>query len=216
MQQGFDFNENESFIEHIDHGAVLLKGFAKPVANQLLEEEKLIGQQSPFRHMTTPGGGTMSVAISNCGNCGWVSDQDGYRYEQRDPLTGIAWPPIPDSFLTICKLATQAAGFEAFNPDACLLNKYQIGTKMGLHNDNDEHDLRQPIVSVSLGLDAVFLFGGKTRQSPTKTLLLNHGDVVVFGGESRLNYHGISRINASSTAQSNMHYRLNLTFRKVY
>jgi alkylated DNA repair protein (DNA oxidative demethylase) len=216
MQQGFDFNENDSFVEHIDHGAVLLKGFAKPVANQLLAEEGLISQHSPYRHMTTPGGGTMSVAITNCGSCGWVSDQHGYRYEQRDPLTEAAWPQIPESFLTICKLATQAAGFEAFTPDACLLNKYQIGTKMGLHNDNDEHDLRPPIVSVSLGLDAVFLFGSKTRQSPAKTLLLNHGDVVVFGGKSRLNYHGISRINASSTADNNMNYRLNLTFRKVY
>jgi alkylated DNA repair protein (DNA oxidative demethylase) len=216
MQQGFDFNENDSFVEHIDRDAVLLKGFAKSVANQLLEDEQLISRHAPFRHMTTPGGGTMSVAITNCGNCGWVSDQDGYRYEQRDPLTEIAWPPIPDSFLTICTLATKAAGFEAFTPDACLLNKYQLGTKMGLHNDNDEQDLRQPIVSMSLGLDAVFLFGGKTRQSPTKTLLLHHGDVVVFGGESRLNYHGISRINASSTAENKMNYRLNLTFRKVY
>ena len=216
MQQGFDFNDQLTQIEQIESGAMILRGFAKPVANQLLEQSELISQQSPFRHMTTASSGKMSVAITNCGQCGWLSDQQGYRYEQIDPLTQHTWPQLPDSFLTLCQTATKAAGFAEFIPDACLLNKYEIGTKMGLHNDNDEQDLKSPIVSVSLGLDAVFLFGGKTRQSPTQAYLLSHGDVVVFGGQSRLNFHGISVIKPTSTAESAIDYRLNLTFRKVY
>jgi alkylated DNA repair protein (DNA oxidative demethylase) len=216
MQQSFDFNERATLIEHIDNGAMILKGFAKPIASQLLKETDTISQQSPFRQMTTKGGGKMSVAITNCGYCGWISDRHGYRYAPIDPLTGKSWPQLPDSLLTLCKTATKAAGFSEFTPDACLLNKYAVGTKMGLHNDNDEQDLTSPIVSVSLGLDAVFLFGGKTRQSPTQRYLLSHGDVVVFGGESRLYFHGISTIKQSSSAENKLTYRLNLTFRKVF
>ncbi len=215
MQHGFDFNEQAS-TEVIDNDAIILKGFVRAKANQLVKDAELISQQSPFRTMTTPGGGKMSVAITNCGHCGWLSDEHGYRYQQIDPVTHRSWPEMPQSFLKICAAATKAASFAEFMPDACLLNKYQADAKMGLHNDNDEHDLTAPIVSVSLGLDAVFLFGGKTRQSPTRKYLLSHGDVVVFGGQSRLNFHGISLIKPTYISDDLTDHRLNLTFRKVY
>ena len=215
MQQGFDFHE-QTTIEQINRDALILRGFANTQARQLLIDSDIISRQSPYRHMTTPGGGTMSVAISNCGHCGWISDHNGYRYEQTDPLNDRAWPTMPESFIELCSTATKTAGFAEFQPDACLLNRYEPNTKMGLHQDSDEQDLTAPIVSVSLGLDAVFLFGGQTRQSPTKRYLLSHGDVVVFGGQSRLNFHGISLIKRTSTATNLINYRLNLTFRKVY
>jgi len=215
MQKNFDFNQQHQ-IEQIKPGAVILKGFATASTNDLLADSEKVLLHSPLRVMTTPNGLNMSAALSNCGECGWVSDKQGYRYETIDPLTQKPWPNMPTSFLKIAKSAAQEAGYSSFNPDACLLNHYQLTSKMGLHQDNDENDLSKPIISVSLGLDAVFLFGGAHRQDPVKRYLLNHGDVVVFGGPARLHYHGIASINSSSSCQQNINHRLNLTFRKVY
>ncbi len=130
--------------------------------------------------MVTPGGYTMSVAMTNCGRLGWTTDQHGYLYSPFDPLTGAHWPPLPDAFADLCQQAATAAGYADFQPDACLINRYTPGAKLSLHQDKDEPDLRAPIVSVSLGLPAIFQFGGLRRNDPLKRLLLEHGDVVVW------------------------------------
>ena len=215
MQNSFDFGEAPT-DEKIAPDAVILRQFAKSHADQLLIESELITAQSPYRIMTTPGGGKMSVSISNCGQCGWISDHKGYRYEHTDPLTHQPWPEIPKIYQQLASAACEKAGFPAYHVDACLLNKYEPNSRMGLHQDHDEQDLIAPIISVSLGLDAIFLFGGKNRQHPSKRYLLNHGDVVVFGGASRLNYHGIAAIKPTSSVDNFLDYRLNLTFRKVF
>lgn len=195
-------------------GAFLLKGFALAEEAQLWVDLQKVIQYAPFRHMVTPGGFAMSVAITNCGNLGWVSDRKGYRYTQYDPLSGKSWPAMPTSFQTLAKAAAGEAGFKDFVPDACLINNYQIGAKMGLHQDKDEQDFNQPIVSVSLGLPATFQFGGLKRSDKTINIPLQHGDVVVWGGVARLRYHGVL------TLKSGQHpllgeQRINLTFRKA-
>src|SRR5690606_11233386 len=134
----------------------------------------------------------MSVAMTNCGPLGWCSDRSGYRYEPADPLTGLAWPPMPAEIRALARAAADAAGFDGFEPDACLINRYAPGTKLSLHQDKDERDFTSPIVSVSLGVPAVFLFGGRKRKDPLVRVRLEHGDVVVWGGAARLNYHGVA------------------------
>ncbi|MGC8401119.1 DNA oxidative demethylase AlkB [Enterobacter mori] len=150
---------------------------------------------SPFRHMVTPGGYTMSVAMTNCGQLGWATNERGYLYAPNDPTIGKPWPPMPDAFQRLCHEAAVAAGYADFQPDACLINRYAVGAKLSLHQDKDEPDLRAPIVSVSLGLPAVFQFGGLRRNDPLKRLMLEHGDVVVWGGESRLFITAFNRLN---------------------
>lgn len=195
-------------------GAVLLRGFAADVAAMLLQALAPLLVAAPLRHLVTPGGYTMSVAMTNCGALGWVSDRAGYRYDRTDPLSGQPWPPVPACFVNMAERAAQAAGFENFQPDACLINRYEPGSRMSLHQDKDEHDLSAPIVSVSLGLPAVFLFGGLQRNERPARYRLAHGDVVVWGGPSRLAFHGVAPLADGDHAQLGRQ-RINLTFRRA-
>jgi len=195
-------------------GAVLLHGFACDAAVALLQAVEAVLQQAPLRHQQTPGGYTMSVAMSNCGSLGWVSSTSGYRYTACDPLSGQPWPAMPACLLDLAQRAAAQAGYPQFAPDACLINQYVPGAKLSLHQDKDELDLRAPIVSVSLGLPAVFLFGTPSRQDRPQRHRLVHGDVVVWGGPSRLAYHGVAAL-ADGTHALLGPRRLNLTFRCV-
>lgn len=201
-------------VEPLAEGAVLLRGFASQNAAALLGTVCKIAAVAPFRHMTTPGGYRMSVAMTNCGETGWVSDANGYRYDSLDPETGRAWPSIPDLFLTLAASAADKAGFPGFQPDACLINRYEPGARLTLHQDRDEQDFRQPIVSVSLGLPAIFLFGGQRRKDRPRRIRIENGDVAVWGGPARLTYHGIAPLAAGSHPLAGG-YRINLTFRKA-
>lgn len=195
-------------------GAMLLAGFAEGQAAALLDEISQITAAAPFRYLTVPGGHTMSVAMTNCGGLGWVSDRRGYRYEAADPGTGRPWPLMPPRLAALAREAAARAGYDGFSPDACLINRYAPGARMGLHQDKDEKDLSAPIVSVSIGLPATFLWGGVTRRDPTGKLLLLHGDVVVFGGASRLAYHGVAPLRDGDHPLTGP-VRYNLTFRRV-
>lgn len=195
-------------------GAHLLAGFAYPETEQLLTDIQQLLKRSPLRFLTTPGGQTMSVAMSNCGPWGWHSDRQGYRYVQLDPQTQQPWPDMPKSFYLLASRAAAKAGFTRYRPDACLINRYAVGSRLSLHQDRDEQDSRAPIVSVSLGLPAIFLFGGKQREQACTKNFLQSGDVVVWGGDSRLNFHGIQPL-ADGYHPLTGNYRFNLTFRKV-
>jgi alkylated DNA repair protein (DNA oxidative demethylase) len=177
--------------EPLAPGAVLLRAFAASPAGALVTALQEIARRSPFRHMTTPGGYCMSVAMTNCGECGWVTDETGYRYDAVDPSTSARWPPMPLVFREVATTAAAAAGFSGFAPDACLISRYEPGARLSLHQDKDEIDLESPIVSISLGLPAVFLFGGHRRSERPRRVPLAHGDVVVWGGPARLRYHGV-------------------------
>jgi DNA oxidative demethylase len=195
-------------------GAVLLRGFARPFEAELIADLGDITGQAPFRHMTTPGGHQMSVAMSNCGSLGWVTDRSGYRYDASDPDTGKPWPAMPTSFGALAERAADQAGFVGFSPDACLVNRYQPGARMSLHQDKDEQDFGAPIVSVSLGLPAVFLFGGMQRSDKPRRFRLEHGDIVVWGGPTRLAFHGVAPLADGEHALIGRQ-RINLTFRKA-
>jgi alkylated DNA repair protein (DNA oxidative demethylase) len=171
--------------------AWLLKGYASARMPEILAGLASIEKAAPFRHMVTPGGRSMSVALTNCGHVGWTSDRHGYRYSTNDPLTGKPWPPMPESFARLATDSAAAAAFGGFAPDACLINRYVPGARLSLHQDRDELDFTQPIVSVSLGLGAIFLFGGMSRGERPARVLLEHGDVVVWGGVDRLRFHGV-------------------------
>ncbi len=201
-------------VEPLADGAVLLRGFAGAEAAALIDEVHCIAEASPFRNMVTPGGHTMSVAMTNCGPVGWITDRSGYRYEQVDPATGDPWPPLPAALSTLAACATESAGFPAFVPDACLINRYAPGAKLSLHQDRDEIDFTVPIVSVSLGLPATFLFGGPRRADRPQRILLEHGDVVVWGGPARLFYHGIAPVKGG-VHEATGRVRYNLTLRKA-
>jgi alkylated DNA repair protein (DNA oxidative demethylase) len=195
-------------------GAVLLRGFARSFESELIADLREIIAQAPFRHMVTPGGHQMSVAMTNCGNVGWVTDRSGYRYDANDPEAGKPWPAMPALF---CKLAGQAAaqgGFDDFSPDACLINRYAPGARMSLHQDKDETDFGAPIVSVSLGLPAIFLFGGLQRSDKPQRFRLQHGDIAVWGGPARLFFHGVAPLADGEHALLGRQ-RINLTFRKA-
>jgi alkylated DNA repair protein (DNA oxidative demethylase) len=187
----FDSDSLPRSVERLEEGAVLLRGFALSEAPALLEEVAWIAQAAPFRHLVTPGGYTMSVAMTNCGRVGWVSDRKGYRYDPADPDTGAPWP------------------------DACLINRYLAGAKLSLHQDRDEKDAWAPIVSVSLGLPAVFLWGGKRRSDPVRRLHLENGDIAVWGGPARFVHHGVAPLKDGQHPLSGA-ARINLTFRKVF
>lgn len=201
-------------IETLTEGAVLLRGFASSCAPVLMNALEGILAASPFRHMITPGGFRMSVAMTNCGDVGWVSDRKGYRYDPSDPETGKPWPRMPAEFLSLAIAAAEAAGFRDFIPDACLVNRYEPGTRLSLHQDRDEHDFAAPIVSVSLGLPAVFLFGGLRRGDRPRRIRLTSGDIAVWGGPARLTYHGIAPL-ADGEDPLTGRCRINLTFRKA-
>ncbi len=206
------FADETPWQEPLADGAVILRRFARADADELIKQIENVAQRSPFRQMVTPGGYTMSVAMTNCGERGWTTRQQGYLYSPDDPLTGQRWPAMPQAFRRLSAAASAAAGYRDFCPDACLINRYAPGAKLSLHQDKDEPDLRQPIVSVSLGLPAVFQFGGLKRNDPLVRIMLEHGDVVVWGGASRLFYHGILPLKPGhhpATGEA----RYNLTFR---
>ncbi|MGO4576540.1 DNA oxidative demethylase AlkB [Cupriavidus sp. 2TAF22] len=206
--------EDPPHAEPLAPGATILRGFARAHEQTLLGAVRDIAAQAPWRHLITPGGLRMSVAMTNCGQLGWVSDVTGYRYEPADPLSGKPWPPMPEALLWLARAAADDAGYADFRPDACLLNRYAPGTRLSLHQDRDELDLRAPIVSVSLGLPAIFLFGGALRTQRPQRVRLAHGDVVVWGGPSRLAFHGIAPLADGDHALTG-HERINLTFRKT-
>jgi alkylated DNA repair protein (DNA oxidative demethylase) len=201
--------------EPLEEGAVLLRGFATAVAPQLLDEVARIAASAPFRHLVVPGGHTMSVGMTNCGRVGWVSDRSGYRYDPIDPDTSQPWPAMPAPFLDLAGRSAAEAGFPDYDPDACLINRYTAGAKLGLHQDRDEKDDWAPIVSVSLGVPAVFLWGGKKRGDPVRRMRLEHGDVAVWGGPARFVYHGVAPVKAAEHPLTGA-LRINLTFRKVF
>ncbi|MCA1509448.1 DNA oxidative demethylase AlkB [Bradyrhizobium sp. NBAIM01] len=200
--------------ENIADGAVLLRGFVKPIESGLIDAVRAVVAQSPFRRMTTPGGHLMSVAMTNCGERGWITDHTGYRYDPIDPRTGAPWPAMPPLLADLARRAAEQGGFEGFAPDACLVNRYEPGTRLSLHQDKDELDYSAPIVSVSLGLPATFLFGGLARNDKPRRFRLVHGDVVVWGGASRLAYHGVAPL-ADGEHPLLGRKRINLTFRRT-
>jgi alkylated DNA repair protein (DNA oxidative demethylase) len=200
--------------EWIGSAAVVLRGFALDYEAAVSEGMVQVIQSAPFCHMVTPGGYTMSVAMTNCGSCGWVSDSSGYRYDAKDPLTGKRWPDMPESFFQLASNAAASAGFKNFVSDVCLVNRYEPGAKLSLHQDKDELDFNQPIISVSLGVPATFLFGGLKRKDKTVRIPLIHGDVVVWGGVDRLRYHGVLPLKEAWHPFAG-NQRINLTFRKA-
>jgi DNA oxidative demethylase len=200
--------------EIMAEGAVLLRGEALPFEKDLFAALKDITTKSPFRRMITPGGYTMSVAMTNCGAAGWVTERTGYRYDCIDPETSSAWPPMPKCFLDLAIAAATEAGYPGFRPDACLINRYEPGALLSLHQDKNERDFSNPIVSISLGLPATFLFGGPKRNDPVKTFAMRHGDVAVWGGASRLCYHGVRELK-DGHHETFGRMRINLTFRRA-
>ncbi len=204
----------EPWVEPLEAGAVVLRRFASARAPGLLEAINQVTEQAPLRQMQTPGGHTMSAAMACCGTWGWVTDRRGYRYQQTDPLTDQPWPEMPAILKELAQDAAEKAGYRDFEPDACLINRYLPGAKMGLHQDKDESDFSQPIVSVSLGSPIVFQFGGDRRSDRPQKVPLEHGDVVVWGGSSRLRYHGVLTLKSLAHPLTGA-CRYNLTFRKA-
>lgn len=200
--------------EVLEPGARVLRGFALGQAAGLLEAVQQVTAHAPFRHLITPGGLRMSVAMTNCGKLGWVSDRSGYRYDRIDPGSGLPWPAMPPLFRQLALDAAEAAGFPGFSPDACLINRYVPGARLSLHQDRDEGNYAHPIVSVSLGIPAVFLWGGAQRADKTLRVALQHGDVVVWGGPARLRFHGVLPLREAQHPLTGPH-RINLTFRKA-
>jgi alkylated DNA repair protein (DNA oxidative demethylase) len=209
-----DPHKMELSEEGLGAGATVLRNFALTGETEILAGFHDVVAKAPLRHMVTPGGFRMSVAMTNCGPLGWVSDRTGYRYDPVDPESGLPWPPWPESFLRLATSAAAEAGFQGFVPDACLINRYDPGARLTLHQDRNERDFSQPIVSVSLGLSATFLFGGLRRADTAVRVKLRHGDVVVWGGPARLRYHGVLPLREGHHDLAGNH-RINLTFRKA-
>jgi alkylated DNA repair protein (DNA oxidative demethylase) len=195
-------------------GAVLLRGLGESHATPVLADLQRVLDAAPLRHLITPGGFRMSVAMSNCGALGWVSDVNGYRYKPVDPDSGRPWPAMPPSFRELAQSAAAEAGYRGFVPDACLIGRYAPGTRLTLHQDRNEQDLGQPVVSLSLGLPAIFLFGGLKRSARAVRVPVQHGDVVVWGGPARLRYHGVSTM-AEGVHPLTGGFRFNLSFRRA-
>jgi alkylated DNA repair protein (DNA oxidative demethylase) len=215
MSRGLrDPSSCRELAEPIGERAIVLHGFAYHRRPALLAAVEQIAGAAPFRNMITPGGFRMSVAMTNCGEAGWVTDRKGYRYNPVDPLTGRGWPPMPGPFRELAELAAETAGFTGFAPDACLVNRYEPGTRLSLHRDENERDMTAPIVSVSLGLPAIFLFGGHSRGDRPRRIPLESGDVVVWGGPDRLVYHGVAPLAEGDDPLFGRR-RINLTFRKA-
>lgn len=212
--QGSLFDTEAPAREALGEQALLLRGYALSAAPMLLQAIAAIERLAPTRQMQTPGGFTMSVATTNCGDWGWTSDRRGYRYRQDDPLSGQPWPALPAAMRALAHDAAAQAGFAGFAPDACLINRYSPGARLSLHQDKNERDFSAPIVSVSLGIDAVFLFGGMTREARPRRVLLRHGDVAVWGGIDRLRYHGVAPLVQACHPLLGAQ-RINLTFRKA-
>ena len=201
-------------VERLSEAAVVLRGFARANAAELVAAVDAITASAPFRNMMTPGGFRMSVGMTNCGRAGWVTDRKGYRYEPVDPVTGNPWPQMPEVFRRLAEGAPLAGGYPGFQPDACLINLYEPGTRLSLHRDENERDLSAPIVSVSLGLPAIFLFGGNHRNDRSRRVPLESSDIVVWGGPDRLVYHGVAPLPDGNDPLTGSR-RINLTFRKA-
>jgi alkylated DNA repair protein (DNA oxidative demethylase) len=201
-------------VERLADGAVVLRGFAAAEAPALADAVRLVAAAAAFRHMVTPGGFTMSVAMTNCGSAGWVTDRRGYRYDAHDPETGRPWPTMPALFQRLAADAAAAAGFAGFAPDSCLINRYTPGARLTLHQDRNERDFAAPIISVSLGLPATFLFGGLARKDRPRRFRLESGDVAVWGGPARLAFHGVEPL-ADGDHPLTGASRINLTFRRA-
>jgi alkylated DNA repair protein (DNA oxidative demethylase) len=206
--------DNQVRQQRLGTCAYVLRGFALPYVAELMSAIAGIEKASPFRNMVTPGGFTMSVALTNCGALGWTTDTRGYRYTRIDPDSGTPWPAMPTAFTRLAKEAAMAAGFADFLPDACLINRYLPGARLSLHQDRNERDYEAPIVSVSLGMRATFLFGGHSRSDSTAKVSLRHGDVAVWGGADRLRYHGVLPLKDEPHPLLGS-VRINLTFRKA-
>lgn len=209
-----DQEAEQVWREELAPGVVVLRRFALASESSLLAALRAVLNQAPFRHMTTPGGHRMSVAMSNCGRYGWVSDPRGYRYSSIDPESRQPWPQLPQTFLQLATAAAASAGYPDFQPDACLINRYLPGTRLSLHQDKNECDYSAPIVSVSLGLPAMFQFGGLQRADKTQRIPLEHGDVMVWGGPARLRYHGVLALKEGLHPVLGRR-RINLTFRRA-
>ncbi len=204
----------ECAVEQLRPGVVLLRGFALRDAGSCLDAVHGVARRAPFRQMVTAGGFRMSVAMTNCGELGWISDETGYRYDSIDPASGEKWPPMPGCFSDLARDSAAAADFPEFHPDACLINRYEVGSRLSLHQDKDERDFGAPIVSVSLGVPAIFQLGGLRRSDRTLRVPVQHGDVLVWGGCARLLYHGVMPLKRAHHAILGSH-RLNLTLRKA-
>jgi alkylated DNA repair protein (DNA oxidative demethylase) len=201
-------------LERLCDGAMVLRGFAAHDAPDLLKEVAGVVRRAPLRHMVTPGGFRMSVGMTNCGALGWISERHGYRYDAKDPDSGKSWPAMPPTSARLARAAAERAGYAGFVPDACLINRYDPGTRLTLHQDKNERDYSHPIVSVSLGLPAMFQFGGTQRSDRTLRLPLTHGDVVVWGGPARMRYHGVLPLKYGTHPATGA-CRINLTFRRA-
>jgi DNA oxidative demethylase len=211
----FEREGGEGAVEVLRPQVALLRGFALQREAAVLDAIGAVVLRAPFRHMVTPGGFRMSVAMTNCGELGWVSDRSGYRYEAIDPISGRNWPPMPACFANLAEESAAAAGFPAFVPDACLINRYEVGSRLSLHQDKDERDFSAPIVSVSLGVPATFQLGGLRRNDRPQRVPVRHGDILVWGGRARLLYHGVLPLKPGHHAILGGH-RVNLTFRKAH
>ncbi len=209
-----DVEQGRTWREELCAGAVVLRRFAVPDETAIFAALRGVTDAAPVRHMVTPGGFRMSVAMTNCGRYGWVTDRKGYRYDALDPENGEPWPALPDVFRRLARNAAASAGFRGLEPDACLVNRYEPGARLSLHQDRNERDFGEPIVSVSLGIAAVFLFGGLRRQDKPARVPLAHGDVVVWGGPARLRFHGVMPLKENHHPLTGGH-RINLTLRKA-
>ena len=209
-----DLTESESLNEDLGPGTAILRGLARDRETEIMAALFSVAARSQFRHMVTPGGFRMSVAMTNCGSLGWVTDRKGYRYDSVDPETDTPWPAMPTVFMDLARKAATKAGYPSFVPDACLVNRYEPGARLTLHQDKNENDFEEPIVSVSLGLPAVFLFGGLERSDKTIRVPVFHSDVLIWGGPARLRYHGVNPLKDGSHPLAGG-YRFNLTFRKA-
>ena len=210
----FDDIEDTLRIEPLAPGAIVWRGGARDFARDLLSAVTEVTAQAPWRHLITPGGFRMSVSMTSCGDAGWVSDCRGYRYDAIDPDSGKPWPAMPEVFRELAALAAVQAGFSEFDPDVCLINRYVPGARLTLHQDRDERDGRAPIVSVSLGLPAVFQFGGPKRSDPARRIPLGHCDVAVWGGRARFFHHGVLPLKPGCHPLTG-EQRINLTFRRA-
>ena len=214
MTSLFEDSESDALEEDLGPGTAILRNIASHRESEIMNALLSVAKVAPFRHMVAPGGFRMSVAMTNCGSLGWVTDRRGYRYSSVDPETGTPWPAMPEVFMDLAQGAATKAGYPAFVPDACLVNRYEPGERLTLHQHKNENDFEHPIVSVSLGLSAVFLFGGLERSDKTIRVPVFHGDVLVWGGPARLRYHGVNPLKDGSHALTGT-YRFNLTFRKA-
>lgn len=215
MQDLFDINDpGDVWPEALGEGATWIHGFLVAQAGQVMADIARVIARAPYRHLSTPGGKRMSVAMSNCGDQGWVSDRRGYRYQACDPLTAKPWPAMPPGLRALAQQAAHDSGYHGFQPTVCLINHYAPGARMGLHQDRDENNLTAPIVSFSLGLPATFIWGGWQRAGNTRRIMLRHGDAVVWGGEDRLRFHGVAPLKDGEHALTGR-ARINLTFRQI-